>query len=107
MATEYQLRAAALVEKARQSNGLSQHAFGLAIGKTQGVVSKYELAKISVPGEVVVQCMAMLGLLEKEPPTADALAELVRRALGGPSDASLRGALANLMASFEQSKNRA
>lgn len=105
MPTDFQLRAAALVTQARKFKGLSQGEFGLMIGKTQPVVSKYERALIAVPGEIVVQCIAMLGLIEESgsTPSADDLAELVRKLVSDPARASLRRVLAGLVASLEQS----
>ena len=106
MPNEFQLRAAALVKQARVSKGLSQGEFGDVIGKTQPVVSKYELARTPVPGEIVIQCISMLGLLNGAEPSADEVAELVRKVISDPAQGSLRRALASLVASLEQSTKR-
>lgn len=104
MPTEFESRAAALVLQARKFKGLSQGEFGVLIGKTQPVVSKYERGATPVPGEIVMQCITILGLLEGADPTADDVAALVRKILSDPAKASLRRALAGLVASLEEPK---
>ncbi|TPD60965.1 helix-turn-helix domain-containing protein [Stenotrophomonas maltophilia] len=52
---------AALVKRARVSLGLNQAGFGRLIGRSQGVVSRYEKGLVAPPGDVMMHCMNILG----------------------------------------------
>jgi len=70
------------VRRARAILGLSQASFGLIIGCSQGVVSKYEKGTVNPSAETVMQCMHILqsrarGSIE---PTGDPW-EAVRQAM--------------------------
>ncbi|MEB1955757.1 helix-turn-helix domain-containing protein [Xanthomonas campestris] len=51
------LQAAELVKAARAKTGLSQRAFGARVGKSQGLISKYESGQVAPPASVVIHCM--------------------------------------------------
>jgi predicted transcriptional regulator len=53
-------RTAVLVRSARHRLGLNQGDFAAKIGKSQGVVSRYERGSVDPPGAVVMQCMHIL-----------------------------------------------
>jgi transcriptional regulator with XRE-family HTH domain len=100
MSKEFERQAAEIVGKARKFSKLSQTEVGKLVGRTQTVVSKYERGETPVPGEIVIQCMALLGLLENAPPSADDVAELVRATLKDQGKTELRRALADLVKSI-------
>jgi len=56
-----------LIQRARHASGLNQADFAKKVGKSQGVVSRYEQGLVSPPGEVVMHCM---HILEKHPQSA-------------------------------------
>jgi transcriptional regulator with XRE-family HTH domain len=59
---------AALVRSAREHLGLNQGQFAAKIGKSQGVVSRYERGVVDPPGEIVMHCMHILRHNEARPP---------------------------------------
>ena len=50
-----------LVNSARRKLGLNQKEFACYIGKSQGVVSRYESGAVEPPGEVIMHCMHILS----------------------------------------------
>ncbi|MBL8261060.1 MAG: helix-turn-helix transcriptional regulator [Xanthomonadaceae bacterium] len=52
---------AQLVLRARTMLGLTQQEFGLRIGKSQGLVSKYEGGRVVPPARVVIHCVNVLN----------------------------------------------
>ncbi|WP_425602087.1 helix-turn-helix domain-containing protein [Stenotrophomonas chelatiphaga] len=50
-----------LVSRARRKLGLKQAQFASTLGKSQGVVSRYENGAVEPPGEVMMRCMHILG----------------------------------------------
>ena len=79
--------------------GQSQAEFGLSVGRTQAVVSKYESGSTEVPGDVVMHCVntMQLKLAVQRPPTEAELIGAVKRTLSGKKKASLRRALFALL----------
>lgn len=77
MANKLRSETALLVRRARHASGLNQAGFAKKVGKSQGVVSRYEQGHVSPPGEVVMHCMHILENLpqhaEGTPQTWDAL----------------------------------
>ena len=55
---------ALLIQRARHASGVSQANFAKELGKSQGVISRYEQGLVSPPGEIIMQCM---HILEKHP----------------------------------------
>ena len=73
-----------LVGKARQKLGLKQKHFAEKLGKSQGVVSRYEKGEVEPPGEVIMHCMQILGSGENfsdRPQTLEDLVQSLERAL--------------------------
>ncbi|MEA9531932.1 helix-turn-helix transcriptional regulator [Xanthomonas campestris pv. campestris] len=73
-----------LVGKARQKLGLKQKNFAVMLGKSQGVVSRYEKGEVEPPGEVIMHCMHILGASEDvsdRPQTLENLVQTLERAL--------------------------
>lgn len=73
-----------LVGKARQKLGLKQKHFAERLGKSQGVVSRYEKGEVEPPGEVTMHCMQILGSSEKvsdRPQTLEDLVQTLEQAL--------------------------
>lgn len=64
MANKLRSETALLVQRARRASGLNQADFAKKVGKSQGVVSRYEQGLVSPPGEVLMHCM---HILEKHP----------------------------------------
>lgn len=54
------LQAAELVMAARAETGLSQRDFGARVGKSQGLISKYESGQVAPPASVMIHCMNIL-----------------------------------------------
>ena len=52
--------AAALIRQARAALGLSQAQFGDRLGRSQGVVSRYESGQVAPPADVIMHCMHVL-----------------------------------------------
>lgn len=50
-----------LVGRARRKLGLKQGQFAIRLGKSQGVVSRYEKGEVEPPGEVMMHCMHILA----------------------------------------------
>ncbi|HGM7285272.1 TPA: helix-turn-helix domain-containing protein [Stenotrophomonas maltophilia] len=50
-----------LVSRARRKLGLKQGQFAARLGKSQGVVSRYENGAVEPPGEVMMHCMHILS----------------------------------------------
>ncbi len=77
MANKLHSETALLVRHARRASGLNQANFAKKLGKSQGVVSRYEQGRVSPPGEVVMHCIHILEKLpqraEGTPQTWDAL----------------------------------
>ncbi|GHD68913.1 hypothetical protein GCM10007164_11210 [Luteimonas padinae] len=75
-----------LVSAARSLLGLSQRDFGRQLGKSQGLISKYESGHVVPPAAVVIHCMHILewqggvrsGPLEGWDDVRKALAQLQR-----------------------------
>jgi predicted transcriptional regulator len=61
-------KAAALVRSARERLGLNQGQFAAEIGKSQGVVSRYERGAVDPPSEIVMHCMHILRENETSSP---------------------------------------
>lgn len=75
---------AELVGKARQKLGLKQKHFAEKLGKSQGVVSRYEKGEVEPPGEVTMHCMQILGggeSISGRPQTLEDLVQTLERAL--------------------------
>ena len=68
---------ALLIQRARHASGLNQANFAKKLGKSQGVVSRYEQGLVSPPGEVIMHCMHILEKhlqnVVRTPQTWDAL----------------------------------
>lgn len=60
MSTPPPLQAAQLVAAARAHTKLSQRDFGTRVGKSQGLISKYESGNVAPPAGVVIHCMNIL-----------------------------------------------
>ena|GEM_PF-6343799 len=60
---------ATLVRSAREHLGLNQGEFAARIGKSQGVVSRYESGTVDPPGEIIMQCMHILHRDQASPPS--------------------------------------
>jgi transcriptional regulator with XRE-family HTH domain len=77
MANKLRSETALFVQRARHASGLSQANFAKKMGKSQGVVSRYEQGHVSPPGEVLMHCMHILEKnsqhAEGTPQTWDAL----------------------------------
>ena len=54
------LQAAELVTAARAKTKLSQREFGERVGKSQGLISKYESGSVAPPANVIIHCMNIL-----------------------------------------------
>lgn len=52
--------ASELVQLARKAKGLKQKAFASELGKSQGVVSRYESGEVDPPADVIMHCMHIL-----------------------------------------------
>src|SRR3546814_10091446 len=52
---------AQLVTRARAFLALSQHDFGSRVGKSQGLISKYEHGQVAPPAHVIIHCVNVLG----------------------------------------------
>jgi transcriptional regulator with XRE-family HTH domain len=85
MNSQYANDTANLVRRARLKIGQTQGGFGRILGKSQGVVSKYESGKTEPPGEIVMHCMNILAGDSSSESTArqwkavnTAIADLVR-----------------------------
>ena len=50
-----------LVGRARRKLGLKQGQFAAKLGKSQGVVSRYEKGEVEPPGEVMMHCVHILA----------------------------------------------
>ncbi|TPD95128.1 helix-turn-helix domain-containing protein [Stenotrophomonas maltophilia] len=61
-----------LVARARRKLGLKQGQFAVSLGKSQGVVSRYEKGEVEPPGEVMMHCMHILASVSvvADPPAA-------------------------------------
>ncbi|WP_158636367.1 helix-turn-helix domain-containing protein [Aerolutibacter ruishenii] len=77
-----------LVGRARRKLGLKQGQFGVRLGKSQGVVSRYEKGEVEPPGEVMMHCMHILasatattGEVPTSPQTLDQLVQTLEGAL--------------------------
>jgi predicted transcriptional regulator len=67
-----------LVRSAREHLGLNQGQFAARIGKSQGVVSRYERGAVDPPSTVVMQCMHILNHSEaSSPPQASSWSDLL------------------------------
>lgn len=60
-----------MIRSARNAKNLSQQAFGEFLGKSQGVISRYEHGLVDPPTEILMQCMHILA-----PPTSPSPAVL-------------------------------
>ncbi|PPT92695.1 hypothetical protein XaraCFBP7407_19490 [Xanthomonas arboricola pv. arracaciae] len=69
MSTSSTLQAAELVTAARAETKLSQRDFGARVGKSQGLISKYESGRVAPPAIVIIHCMNILDsrIHEAEP----------------------------------------
>jgi len=71
-----------LVGRARRKLGLKQGQFAAKLGKSQGVVSRYENGEVEPPGEVMMHCMHILaapsGSADDVPTSPQALDQLVQ-----------------------------
>lgn len=96
-----------LVKKSRESLGLSQAAFGALIGKSQGVVSRYEKGEVAPPGDVAMQCMNIFaGVANLRPASKGSLEDLVSVLEGALALArSMRDGYAGLTQSDGNSDN--
>ena len=52
---------AQLVTRARAQLALSQRDFGSRVGRSQGLISKYEHGVVAPPAHVIIHCMHVLG----------------------------------------------
>ncbi|MEZ2416369.1 multiprotein-bridging factor 1 family protein [Luteibacter sp. RCC_6_2] len=64
------LPTADIIKQARTKSGLSQGDFGHTLGKSQGVISRYEKGTVTPPGDVLMHCMNILRG-DVHPPSAN------------------------------------
>jgi transcriptional regulator with XRE-family HTH domain len=67
-----------LVGRARRKLGMKQKHFAEKLGKSQGVVSRYEKGEVEPPGEVIMHCMQILGTSKSVSDSPQALEDLVQ-----------------------------
>ena len=93
-----ELSPARIVRAARRRRGLSQAAFAAEIGCSQAEVSRYENSLVDPPGDLLIQCMTAIGLIEPQAPiSAEQLATRVRKELSSPDRLSARTAVWRLL----------
>ncbi len=71
----------------------TQAAFSKVLGKSQGLVSKYENGDVNPPSDVIEACMDILDMNNTYETDASDLAERVMRELSGPDFVSARKAV--------------
>ena len=71
----------------------TQAAFSKVLGKSQGLVSKYENGEISPPSEVIETCMDILDMNKTYGLSVSDLAGRVKRELSGPDYIHARRAI--------------
>lgn len=72
-----------VIRSARSVKNLSQQAFGQILGKSQGVISRYEHGLVDPPAEILMQCMHILAPSTSSPPAGlEPAITGVRQALG-------------------------
>lgn len=85
-----------LIRKARADR--SQKDFAFKLGVSQGTLSKYERGQINPPAGVIEYCMRVVNTTQMEDaPTADDLAEKIRRELGREEHAEFRLSISRLI----------
>jgi predicted transcriptional regulator len=83
----------------RQARGdMSQVDFARKIGKSQGLLSKYEAGVVNPPAETIEQCLRMIGSNGVQTVLSSAsLAKRVRAELKGPNFAYARKAITAIL----------
>ncbi len=76
---------------------MSQAAFARLLGKTQGLVSKYESGAVSPPSDTMEKCMEILEMNNGGDVNIDALVKRVRSELKAPQLAYVRKSIAALL----------
>lgn len=89
---------ARIVLAAREFVGETQREFAARLGTAQSLICKYERGDVSPPAKILIHCMNLTEKDEKTPGiTADELAALVKRRLGGAQMGQARQAVAKLI----------
>jgi len=84
-----------IVRRARKKLQLNQSDFAASIGKSQGVLSRYESGKVYPPVSIIMHCMHILG---DDSATADIEQIITKiRTLNGDQHIKLRQALNTLL----------
>lgn len=76
---------------------MSQADFARLLGKTQGLVSKYENGMVNPPSDTVEKCMAIIEKNNSDDVSLDALAIRVKTELQAPQLAYVRKSIATLL----------
>lgn len=85
-----------LIRQARADR--SQKDFARKLGVSQGTLSKYERGQINPPASVIEYCMRVVNSTQKDAaPTADDLADKIRRELGREVHAEFRLSISRLI----------
>lgn len=78
----------------RSARGRStQASFSKVLGKSQGLISKYENGDVSPPSEVIETCMSILNINNSYDLNVADLAARVERELSGPDSIYARRAI--------------
>jgi len=75
----------------------TQAEFANVLGKSQGLLSKYESGKVNPPAAIVEKCMKMLNKVEDESVSSDLLAKRIKAELKEPHHAYARKTIAALL----------
>ena len=84
-----------IIRKARGES--SQLEFAVRLGKTQGLISKYERGLVSPPAETLDQCMDILQMNTQDDISAEALAMKIKKKLQSPDSSEIRHAISVLV----------
>lgn len=89
-----------VVSRARRILGLNQASFGKMVGKSQGVISRYENGEVEPPGHITMHCVHILrsgdraeappGSLDELVAALEATLEMVRAFRDGRLDLTTR-----------------
>lgn len=84
-----------IVRRARKKLQLNQSDFAVSIGKSQGVLSRYESGKVNPPVDIIMRCM---HILDDSSAAADIEQIITKiRTLNGDQHIKLRQALNTLL----------
>ena len=89
-----------IVKAAWHASGMSQVRFAKLLNKSQPMLSKYLSGGATPPAEVIILCMNSCGLLQTPEISASMLAKRIERELSGPSFASTRAAINQILDSI-------